>query len=64
MITLLTILVGLSMFATLATLFAGMLGMSSGTSSPQRSNKLMRLRVVFQFVTLALFVLLLSLLHR
>jgi hypothetical protein len=64
MITLLTILVVLSMLATLGTLFAGMLGLGSTTSTPQRSNKLMRLRVVFQGVTLALFVLLLMVLHR
>jgi hypothetical protein len=64
MITLLTILFGLSMLATVGTLFAGVLGVTSSTSAPRRSNKLMQLRVVFQGVTLLLFVLLLTALKR
>ncbi len=64
MITFLTVLVALSMLATLGTLFAGMLGMARGSASPQRSNKLMQWRVILQGVTLALFALLLSLVHR
>jgi hypothetical protein len=64
MITLLTILVGLGMLATLGTLFAGMLGMARGSSSPRQSNKLMQWRVILQGATLLLFALLLSLLHR
>jgi hypothetical protein len=64
MITLLTILVAVCMLATLGTLFAGMLGMARGSASPQRSNKLMQWRVILQGVTLALFALLLSLVHR
>ena len=62
MITVLTILTGLAMAATLATLFAGMLGIVRGASNPGRSNGLMRWRVMLQGVTIALFVLLLLLL--
>jgi hypothetical protein len=64
MITLLTILVVVAMLATLGTLFAGMLGMVRGDGTPQRSNKLMQWRVILQGITLALFALLLTLLHR
>ena len=59
--TALTILVGIAMLATLGTLFAGMLGMARGNADPMRSNRLMRYRVLAQFVTLVLFALLLSL---
>ncbi len=59
---LLTILVAISMAATLGVLFAGMLGLARGGNDPRRSNRLMRWRVVLQGVTLLLFVLLLSLL--
>ena len=59
MITFLTVLVVLGMIGTLATLFAGMVGIARQGGSPQRSNKLMRLRVIFQGVTLVLFALLL-----
>ena len=58
--TILAILTGLGMLATLATLFAGMLGMSKGEAGAARSNRLMRWRVICQGVTLALFALLLS----
>jgi hypothetical protein len=64
MITLLTILVVVGMLATLGTLFGGMLGMARGDGTPQRSNKLMQWRVILQGITLALFALLLTLLHR
>ena len=60
MITLLTILVGLGMLATLGTLFAGMLGLSQ-EGAGGRSNMLMRWRVLVQGATLALFALLLLL---
>ena len=62
MITLLTILTGLAMLGTLATLFAGMLGIVRGANDPGRSNALMRWRVVLQGITIGLFVLLLMLL--
>lgn len=61
--TVLEILVGLAMMATLGVLFAGMIGMVRGTNSPQRSNQLMRWRVILQATTLLLFALLLSLLR-
>jgi uncharacterized membrane protein YozB (DUF420 family) len=61
MITFLTILVGISMAATLGVLLAGVAGVSRG--DPARSNRLMRWRVILQAVTLVLFVLLLSLLR-
>jgi hypothetical protein len=60
--TFLTILVGISMLATLGVLLAGMLGMVRGTGNPARSNKLMQWRVALQALTLVLFFLLLTLL--
>ena len=59
----LTILVVISMLATLGVLFAGMFGLVRGGGDPRRSNALMRWRIVLQGVTLLLFALLLSLLH-
>jgi hypothetical protein len=59
----LTVLVAISMAATLGVLFAGMLGLVRGGGDPRRSNALMRWRVVLQGVTLLLFALLLSLLR-
>ncbi|MBW6397143.1 twin transmembrane helix small protein [Roseomonas sp. HJA6] len=61
MITVLTILVGLAMLATLGVLLAGVLGMSGGKDGSRRSNLLMRWRIGLQFLALALFVILLSL---
>jgi hypothetical protein len=57
--TVLTILVGLSMLATLGVMLAGMLGLVRSDGNAGRSNTLMRWRVVLQGVTLALFTLLL-----
>jgi hypothetical protein len=59
--TLLTILVGLAMAGVLAVLAAGMIGMIRGQDDPERSNRLMRWRVVLQAVALALFAILLLL---
>jgi threonine/homoserine/homoserine lactone efflux protein len=64
MITFLTVLVILGMLATVGTLFAGMVGIARPGSSPQRSNRLMRWRVILQGVTLVLFALLLLLLRH
>lgn len=61
MITLLSILVAVSMLATLGILFAGMVGVVRGSGDGARSNRLMRWRVTMQAVTLALFALLLLL---
>lgn len=60
MATFLMILVVLSMLGTLGVMFAGMLGLvRSEDGGGVRSNRLMRLRVVMQGVTLVLFLLLL-----
>ncbi|MGI4953813.1 MAG: twin transmembrane helix small protein [Janthinobacterium lividum] len=63
MITFVAILTGLAMLGTLGTLFAGMLGLVRGSGNPGRSNALMRWRVMLQGASLALFVLLLSLMR-
>ncbi len=63
MTSFLTILVGLAMLATLGVLFAGLLGMAGGKASPERSNWLMRWRIIFQFIAVALFGILLLLLR-
>jgi hypothetical protein len=59
----LVILVALMMLATLGVLLAGLLGLARGGNNPQRSNRLMRWRVVLQAGTLLLFLLLLSLMR-
>jgi len=64
MITFLTVLVGLAMLGTLGVLFAGLIGLARGGENAQRSNVLMRWRVVLQAVALVLFVILLSLLRH
>ncbi len=61
--TVLAILVGMIMLATLGVLVAGLVGVARGGGNPQRSNRLMRWRVVLQAGTLVLFLLLLSLLR-
>ena len=62
MITLLTILLALAMLGTLGVLFAGMLGVVRRTGDGERSNRLMRWRIVLQATALLLFALLLMLL--
>jgi hypothetical protein len=57
-----TVLLGISMLATLGVLLAGMLGIVRDTD-PRRSNKLMQWRVILQATTIALFVILMSLLR-
>ena len=59
MVTILTILVVIGMIGTLGTLVLGMIGVTRTNADPARSNRLMRLRVIWQGVTLVLFVLLL-----
>ncbi len=51
MLTTLTVLVSISFVITLGILIAGLITMARGG---EKSNLLMRLRVVFQFVTIAL----------
>ncbi len=64
MTTFLAVLVGLAMLGTLGVLFAGLIGLARGGENSQRSNVLMRWRVVLQGVALVLFVILLSLLKH
>jgi hypothetical protein len=59
----LKILVVLAMLGTLGVLLFGMLGLVRGGGSPERSNQLMRWRVVLQGAALLLFMLLLSLMR-
>lgn len=54
--TVLSILLGLAMLATLGVMFAGMFGLARGDGNGARSNRLMRWRVILQGVSLALFV--------
>jgi hypothetical protein len=61
MTTVLTVITGLCMLATLGVMLAGMLGMARSDTDATRSNVLMRWRVVLQGATLALFALLLLL---
>jgi hypothetical protein len=58
--TVLFILVVVAMLATLGVLFAGMLGLVRNDGNGERSNALMRWRVLLQGVALALFALLLT----
>lgn len=60
--TFLLALVGIAMLATLGVLLAGVIGMARGQSSAT-SQRLMRYRVLFQFVALALFAALMMLLR-
>jgi hypothetical protein len=59
MITILSILVALSLAGTLGVLFAGIIGVAKGSPDGQRSNRLMRWRVIMQGITIVLFILLL-----
>jgi hypothetical protein len=63
MVTFLMVLTGLAMLATLGVMFAGMLGLVRNEQTDAggaRSNRLMRLRVMLQAVTLVLFMLLMA----
>ncbi len=64
MTTFLTVLVGLAMLGTVGVLAAGLIGLARGGENAERSNVLMRWRVVLQGVALVLFVTLLSLLRH
>jgi Hypoxia induced protein conserved region len=61
--TFLTLLIALLMVATLGVLFAGLFGLVRGGGDPQRSNVLMRWRVILQGAALLLFALLAALLR-
>jgi hypothetical protein len=58
MVTTLTVLLVVSMLGTLGVMFAGMIGLAREDGDPHRSNRLMRLRVTLQGVSIGLFVLL------
>jgi hypothetical protein len=60
MVTFITVLLGLAMLGVLGTLFGGMLGLVRSDGNPDRSNRLMRWRVIFQGAALLLFVLLMA----
>ena len=64
MTVLIAILLGLTMLAVLGVLFAGLIGVARGGGNPERSNRLMRWRVALQAGAIALFMLLLWMLHR
>ena len=51
------------MLAVVGILFAGLVGLARGGQNPQRSNILMRWRVILQAAALLLFVILMSLLR-
>ena len=51
-----SIAIGILMFATIAVLFAGMIGMVRGQSGAT-SNRLMRYRVIAQFVAVCIIML-------
>ena len=51
----LTILIFIALAVTLGVLFTGLISMGrTGADAAKRSNKLMRMRVIMQFVTLIL----------
>jgi hypothetical protein len=60
--TVLAVLVGILMLATLGVLIAGMIGMVR-EGNPRRSNKLMQWRVLLQGAAILLFIILMSLLR-
>jgi hypothetical protein len=61
--TVLVALLALLMLSTVGVLFAGLIGLVRGGGNPQRSNALMRWRILLQAAALLLFALLLSLLR-
>lgn len=56
--TVLVVLLAIAMLATLGVLFAGMIGFARNDGDGQRSNRLMRWRVMLQGIALGLFLLL------
>lgn len=61
--TFLTLLVGLAMLGVLAVLLTGLVGLVRGDQDPERSNRLMRWRVILQGLALGLFALLMMLIQ-
>ena len=64
MTVVLAVLVGLLMLGVLGVLAAGLVGVARGGGDPERSNRLMRWRVMLQACAIALFMLLLWMLKR
>jgi hypothetical protein len=58
------ILAGLAMLGVLGVLAAGLIGVARGGGDPERSNRLMRWRVMLQGVAILLIVLVLLMLHH
>ena len=61
---LLTLLMVFAMIGVLGVLGAGIVGFVRGGGDPQRSNQLMRWRVILQALAILLFVLLLTVFRR
>lgn len=60
----LTLLMVFAMIGVVGVLGAGIVGFVRGAGDPQRSNRLMRWRVILQAVAILLFVLLLTIFRR
>ncbi len=60
----LAILIGLLMLGVVGVLFAGLIGVARGGGDPERSNRLMRWRIILQAAAILLFLLLVTLLRR
>ena len=60
----LAILIGLLMLGVVGVLFAGLLGVARGGGDPERSNRLMRWRIILQAGAILLFLLLITLLRH
>ncbi|MBW4091447.1 MAG: twin transmembrane helix small protein [Proteobacteria bacterium] len=58
------ILAGLAMLGVLGVLAAGLIGVARGGGDPERSNRLMRWRVMLQGAAILLIVLVLLMLHH
>lgn len=61
---LLTFMMVFAMIGTVGVLAAGVVGFVRGGGDPQRSNRLMRWRVILQATAILLFVLLLTIFRR
>ena len=60
----LAILIGLLMLGVVGVLFAGLIGVARGGGDPERSNRLMRWRIILQAGAILLFLLLITLLRH
>ena len=60
----LAILIGLLMLGVVGVLFAGLIGVARGGGDPERSNRLMRWRIILQAAAILLFLLLITLLRQ